>query len=40
VKKGKTLGFKLFGLFVKQLKGSYNLDGSEGLRFMVRFPKD
>lgn len=40
VKKGKTLGFKLFGLFVKQLKGSYDLDGSEGLRFMVRFPKD
>jgi two-component sensor histidine kinase len=40
VKKGKTLGFKLFGLFVKQLKGSYEIDGTKGLRFMVRFPKD
>jgi len=40
VKKGKTLGFKLFGLFVKQLKGTYDLDGSNGLRFMVRFPRD
>ena len=40
VKTGKTLGFKLFGLFVKQLKGSYELDGTAGLRFTVRFPKD
>jgi two-component sensor histidine kinase len=40
VKKGKTLGFKLFGLFVKQLKGSYEIDGTKGLRFVVRFPKD
>jgi len=40
VKKGKTLGFKLFGLFVKQLKGNYELHGSNGLLFMVRFPRD
>lgn len=40
VKKGKSLGFKLFGLFVKQLKGSFELDGSNGLCFSVRFPKD
>jgi two-component sensor histidine kinase len=40
VRKGKTLGFKLFGLFVKQLKGSFDIDGSQGLNFTVRFPKD
>jgi two-component sensor histidine kinase/PAS domain-containing protein len=40
IKKSKTLGFKLFGLFVKQLKGNYEMDGSNGLRFMVRFPRD
>ena len=40
VKKGKTLGFKLFGLFVKQLKGSYEIDGTSGLKFSVRFPRD
>lgn len=40
VRKGKTLGFKLFGLFVKQLKGSFEIEGSKGLNFIVRFPKD
>ena len=40
VKKGKTLGFKLFGLFVKQLKGIYEISGEKGLCFTVKFPAD
>jgi two-component sensor histidine kinase/PAS domain-containing protein len=39
-RKEKTLGFKLIGLFVKQLRGSYETNGSRGLNYTVRFPKD
>jgi two-component sensor histidine kinase/PAS domain-containing protein len=40
IKKGKTLGFKLFGLFVKQLKGSYEIKSENGLQFSMVFPAD
>jgi len=40
LKKGKTLGFKLFGLFVKQLKGAYETKSDAGMEFTIRFPED
>jgi len=38
IKKTKSLGFKLFNIFVKQLKGNFEYFNDNGLRFVVKWP--
>jgi two-component sensor histidine kinase len=38
--KTKSLGFKLLSIFVKQLKGKYELINDNGLQILIRFKND
>ena len=38
--KTKSLGFKLLSIFVKQLKGKYELINDNGLKILIRFKND
>jgi two-component sensor histidine kinase len=38
IKNTKSLGFKLFNIFVKQLKGSFEYFNDNGLQFVIKWP--
>ena len=39
IKKTKSLGFKLFNIFVKQLKGKFEYFNDNGLKFVISWPQ-